>query len=556
MGKIKEFLKDWLVEHERLYWYIVVGLAVFAFGVITALGMAKLEKANASENNDVWATVNGVDMPDIRSFDWSIYTDWFAEEYGYEGNIGEKIIREHKYCIIMASPGAVDMGYTERLKFLFTNEPVQYTEHEYFWLFADWTTDVYFELENGRATTMKGYGQNRYYVGNDVYDDLIRVPIYSDNQSCRVWCANYDFAEAYPNDYRFDYYHIDYPVVISTAFFAPGPYLRLKDDYYYNTPYDNSVLDNESIAGVPMLGNCPVVSWKWIYKGSIGGYLKDYEGESTDIVSNTKVQCTLDVGIPSRAWVSDCMENLDVSGLRSLRTVSKRNEWIKSRFKDGKMEDCIVSFSTNLFVTSDNKDFELTFSHTDMLEQIREALGIDDWAEYYGVTDVQWNEFWSHIVFGYLTVNQMDSIVFNQYTDTNIMYGCYVSDVFTSGYNYSGYVYQDFFAEPQACLDAMKKELQEGYESVIAESEKKLEEYEAELESINKELEMLRADDTALFDIFGDLADSLKNATGGFRSLSVAVGNVFGFFPPEIMACLMFAFLAVLVIAVVKALRG
>ena len=46
-----------------------------------------------------------------------------------------------------------------------------------------------------------------------------------------------------------------------------------------------------------------------------------------------------------------------------------------------------------MFVTSDNKDFELTFTYTDMLEQICEFFGIDDWAEYYGVTDVQWDEF-------------------------------------------------------------------------------------------------------------------------------------------------------------------
>lgn len=58
---VKESLKNWLVTHERLYWYIVVGLAVLAFGVITAIGCAKLEKANAAEVKDFIIPWNGVD---------------------------------------------------------------------------------------------------------------------------------------------------------------------------------------------------------------------------------------------------------------------------------------------------------------------------------------------------------------------------------------------------------------------------------------------------------------------------------------------------------------
>ena len=51
-ARLKEFLKDWFVEHECLYWYIVVGIAVFFFALITAMGMAKVERAEAAENND------------------------------------------------------------------------------------------------------------------------------------------------------------------------------------------------------------------------------------------------------------------------------------------------------------------------------------------------------------------------------------------------------------------------------------------------------------------------------------------------------------------------
>lgn len=49
---VKECMKNWLATHERLYWYIVVGLAVLAFGIITALGCAKLEKAEAAVRSD------------------------------------------------------------------------------------------------------------------------------------------------------------------------------------------------------------------------------------------------------------------------------------------------------------------------------------------------------------------------------------------------------------------------------------------------------------------------------------------------------------------------
>ena len=509
LSRIKDGMKDWLIEHERLYWYIVVGLAVFAFVVISMLGLAKLEKAEAAVG-DYYDNVMA--MRDESKPYYALF--YMKHSFGYE------------YLVFFESDSDVIIPLT------------------------------YLNDGSGERLVVKsGRGYTGYY--NDGYHKDVLITWYlSDYYSISYIEGNMSWAADVPMSGE-NWSIVDArPIPIVEAFVPVGPYLRLNDDYYYNTPYTISAHDNESVAGVPMLGNCPVGNWKWIYKGSIGGSLKDYEGTETDVISNVKVQSTIDVGIPSRAWVADCIENMELAGLRELRTVEKRNEWVKARFKNGNMEDCIISFSSNLFVTADNKDFELTFKYTDMLEQVRETLGIDNWAEYYECTDVQWDEFWSHIVFGYLTVNQMDSIVFNQYSDTNIMYGCYVSDVFTSGYNYSGYVYQDFFADSQACFDAMKTELQEAYESVLAESEKKLEEYQAELDSINKELEILRADDTALFDIFTKLANGLKNVTVGLRSLSVAIGNIFAFLPQEILLCYNFAFCAILLVSIVKAIRG
>lgn len=566
---IKETMRAWLLAHEKLYWFIVMGLAFTAFLLITMFGFAKLERAEAAV--DISCDLNGVSGTytayDIRECDWSEWavSDEALKKYSSPSSLCDKIVDECDYMIVVYD-GATYYYY-------FGSSPILLTKgskYENYSYVSICSVETYYsknyiigvKIKDGKPVIHSVNGLEDL----DNYHSVDRSQeIFYKTRNLSMLGSNYDIFEGYTDTY-FDEVKAGVPYnnltfspddVFGPRFVPIGPYLRLNDDYYYNTPYSNSVHDNESIAGVPLLGTCSYKNWKWIYKGSVYGYFKDYEGEDTNIVSNTKAQITLDVGIPSRAWVSDCIENMKlVSELRALRTEEKRYEWVNTRFRDGKMEDCVLSYSLNLPVTRDSKEFELTFTYTDMLEKIREVLGIEDWAEYYGCTDVQWKEFWSHIVFGYLIVNQMDSITFNQYSDTDIIYGCYVTDVFTSGYNYSGYVYQDFFADPKACLSAMNTELDEAYEAVIAESEKKIAEYEAELEVINKELELLRSDDIAIFDVFTDLANSLKNATVGFRSLSVAIGNVFAFFPPEVMSCYMFAFMAIIVISIVKALRG
>lgn len=51
-------MKKWILEHKKIYFAIVFGLALLLFGIITAVGCAKLERAEAAESFDYVAGYN------------------------------------------------------------------------------------------------------------------------------------------------------------------------------------------------------------------------------------------------------------------------------------------------------------------------------------------------------------------------------------------------------------------------------------------------------------------------------------------------------------------
>lgn len=96
---VKECMKNWLATHERLYWYIVFGLAVLAFGIITALGCAKLEKAEAAEGavNPATLTYDGTCsdrmaayLPLYEHFNYVIVCDDSDSDYDFYHLFSEK----------------------------------------------------------------------------------------------------------------------------------------------------------------------------------------------------------------------------------------------------------------------------------------------------------------------------------------------------------------------------------------------------------------------------------------------------------------------------------
>lgn len=125
---------------------------------------------------------------------------------------------------------------------------------------------------------------------------------------------------------------------------------------------------------------------------------------------------------------------------------------------------------------------------------------------------------------------------------------------------YKDYITLDSEQKTDAIEDtinnAQSDKLQEYIDKKDAELEGLIEEYEMKLAALEGTLQKVDTDNTKLFGSFSDIANGIGGLSNSFRALSVAVGNVFAFFPQEIMTILIAGFVMMLIIGVYHALRG
>lgn len=101
---------------------------------------------------------------------------------------------------------------------------------------------------------------------------------------------------------------------------------------------------------------------------------------------------------------------------------------------------------------------------------------------------------------------------------------------------------------------AQDDKLQDYIDKKDAELDALIEEYEMKLATLEGSLASGGSGD--LFGTFSRIANGVSGMSGSFRNIATAVGNVFAFFPDEITTLLYAGFIALIVIAVYKALRG
>lgn len=85
----------------------------------------------------------------------------------------------------------------------------------------------------------------------------------------------------------------------------------------------------------------------------------------------------------------------------------------------------------------------------------------------------------------------------------------------------------------------------------VSELEEKIRQLEADLEAAGK-----GKDSVPVWEIFVSLSEGLQSSVSGVRYIAVAIGDVLAFLPEEITGFMVFTLVALLVIAIYKALRG
>ena len=537
---IKECMKNWILSHERAYWYLVFGIAIGLFALITAIGVGKVYNAEAAEIEPM-VVIDGISIPDIRTFDWSEYAEHFETEYGYTGNIGEKIVREHKYCIITVNPYLWE-NKNPYFTYLFTNEPIQYSENSNYWLLADWDTSFAFEYRYGEIKDTRGYGLNNWDGTQLGYGpDLIPFVVGSKNSSCITIASTYDFRNGQLS-YHKSYQQISYPEKVL--------------DNYYDTSAPYVMFDSLNINNVVHDVDCRMGSLENIYDHYYKRSTWTYKGQMKDISSDDisySLIATFRVEIPSWEY---CWNVLCDMGL----SAPSGADLEYTRAIDFIWSDPNADFTTYEFTYPIDIDvlgngmFDFTFTFQELETLVKyfnpnflELMKEESKSHQAFIMSCMHIERCSFVV----ETTRSDSIVRGAITTNKFERGVYDScfEVITLADTES--------VDKDVVEDLINKELQYQYD----EYQKWLEDYVDELEqqlgsvgSVNGAFGNLEGSD--LWSGFISLVSGLGSLAPAIASLSSLTGAVFGFLPVTITGIMSTTLFAICIIAIIKAIRG
>ena len=508
-------MKKWILEHKKLYFFIVGVVAFIAFMAITLIGCCKISKA---ATDSVWFSVDGNSIPDITSLDWSEYTEYFEREYGYTGNIGEKILRDHKYCVVVINPYYWP-NEVPWVSFLFTNAPYVYEANDLNCIFPDFDTSFSFEYRDGQIQYPRGYGMNAWDNSKfpDYPDNSIPFVVTSNNISSQVIASSYDIGNEWGLKHS-SFTLVDYPTVEYDI-------LHGLERHVENVVFTEILSDGVS-------------KWQVSYDT-----IPDIQFPLPDTYSLYS------------------MHRFRVPPLLYLEFL-KGEEILESDVSEWRA-------SGTYFVEF---DFTLESSYSgnlNLYEALRSAL-VSQWFDIYGVEldnellDIALRYAYPHVSI-LRPLQNVDGVLYGG--NANI---CYAQSIYM-GYDdnleiilfkdISGCGFDDILDMASDSLyedtDALKTQLEnalielEEKKVALAETQKKLEELREEYDAYLKSSSL-----SGFLDFFTDIAKSFESAAESVGAIGHGIADVFSFLPIEIRVGLYFALPFLIFVAIYKAIKS
>lgn len=200
--------------------------------------------------------------------------------------------------------------------------------------------------------------------------------------------------------------------------------------------------------------------------------------------------------------------------------------------------------------------FKVDIPMTDIIASVDESFD-GGLRGYYGLSQEMW-ELWKNSVYSNVLPYEIYTVLYAKENAYSMVYGnMHYSvpnwtdiDPLTKGYVFNGGVIEKPLED---ITDDDKQEIQ------IDTTRDELAKRTEELEQLRKEYEealKLNGESEDLFSLFNGLSNGLRTSSNSFKGIATAVGNVFAFFPEEITSLLYAGFIALIVIAIYKALRG
>ena len=544
---IKECMKNWILSHERAYWYLVFGIAIGLFALITGIGLGKLETANAAEVEPM-AVIDGVSIPDIRNADWSKYAEHFETEYGYTGNIGEKIIREHKYCVVVINPYYWPDS-TPFFSYLFTNEPVQYVQNSNYLLLADWNTSVSIEVRNGVVNLIRGYGNNNWdgtYLGYGT--DLIPFVVSSGNMSSQVIASTYDFRNGQLS-YHNSYQQISYPEkVLDLEYGNDAPYVKFETLNVVNRIVDGTA---ESKLFHDVYNDWTKTSY-WEYVG----FLQNMN-HAEDLEYFLEVDFVVE--LPTDTYINDMAVDAGINLQKEKQMIMHTPSMVSVWNADKRASKNVYKFTYGFSIEPELDGYfkyRLSFDEIELLLQYFN----EDARSRFQTYDAEDDDYWKCILLSYVHVESVSMVVKTTRVDS-IVYGKGVINIFERGV-------EDVCVEIAPDIDyenATEEEIDkivqdavdEAYDKYMKDLENRVNELEGQIDGMTSvELGFGDLEGSDLWSGFGSVSKGLSSLGPSVKEISSLSGSVLSFLPGDFSVIIYFTLFAICVIALIHAIRG
>lgn len=535
-------MKDWILKHKKLYFFIVGFIAFLAFTIITLIGLGKVYDAEAATdityNDD--GEMKSTTVYDIRELSWDYWLNNTQPEvlakYDNPENLVNDIIAECNYWVVI--------GGTEYYFFI---EPFYHDGS------LSGQCNIYMNHDNGYKVTIgmiDGIPSVTSVVGmydNSANTDTAWSVMY--NGGSNVVGSTYDFL-VNCTDSRKDAItrnNLKYPII--TSYSVDAPYVT----------FENLFVDNKLVnAGMYFvdsffedIGKDALSESVWKYNGRLENFNSNLDDEYYWMLRFRLELPTFDhmIELFARQGVS-YYSDMESKVLRALY-----DAWLMwNGNKDAPIK--VYEFDYPIKIEPDvNGRFSFQFTFEELMTFIKYFYPDDARHELN-----QYSDWDLSLYLSFLHVDVLSGSVRTTRGNEQI-YGYMTTDDFERG------IY-DVCREAIIKVDlntATPEEIDKAISDAFSEAQEKyIADLEGSIEEIQKQIDDLQSVEGAFGGLeVSDIWTGFKSTVTGLASLGASVGvlsslagSVLAFMPLSITGIMSSTILAVCIIAIVKAIRG
>lgn len=497
-------MKKFINEHPKMYWMIVGLLAVIVFSIVTAVGCAKLERAEASDKVSPYEAYNIVSEQLVLS--------------------GGKPLSDYQHVMLVYSGSRYNVLYSDDV---FRVEPDAY--------YADYPYAI------------KKDGYSFYRVFNDgTYAIVDSTYLVIQSLDAIVW-SNLDVVYTGDNTVC---HSADSPLKpdVVYSYLINAPYAVIDDFENYNVflEYPRGEIDMSEFCVNFSLGGQPM--------NPENGYKMDYTLyvwlPSADYI-RSKYGLLMEQDFLQNVLLNQDCYDADVT------------EWQKNVGTNGDSVLYKIPLTYEFYnnpETGESSHYRIKFDYKDLLDNMEYKLGDGEndfsFREYYGHSESEWVGWVRKMVFGHALISRMDAVVYTRIDDVDTYYGRTTTFTFLRNGNFVySEVNKDALSEDISSdmSDGINNALQEG----LIQSGDKVDELQQNINNVSGSLGSFDTEfeGVDLWNGIKGFGSGLVGLTGFLGNVATALGSVFVFMPYDVRQLVGYFFMASLVVALWKLIK-